>query len=165
MMVSTMRSRSAELFEGPLIAKRPLSGRSPLAIPPKSIVIVRPRPLSCREELNPIEVAERKLDYKVVVPLSGIDPRKIYVIAKPQGIVIEFRLKSGMRHANSNVAETTECRISKEFTFPSEIKRCTTIIQVCGDSLHITARKAEGGPQDAWSELIHFDTRGSLGCV
>jgi hypothetical protein len=36
---------------------------------------------------------------------------------------------------------------------------------VCGDLLQITARKSAGGECAAWSEFVHFDTRGSLGCV
>ncbi len=163
-MTSRLQSRSAE-FEAPTIAKRPLSGRTPLVMRSTSAIVIRPRALTCREELDPIDVIERKSDYEVVLPLSGIDPRKVYVIAKPQELLIEFRLKSSAQHASGKVTETTECRILREFKFPTEIQRHTTVIHLRAGSLHIRIHKAENGPQDPWSELIHFNTRGSFGCV
>ena len=119
----------------------------------------------CQQDSTPIEISGGKSDYRVIVPLSGIDPRKIYVFAKPQALLIEFRLKSSVRYDTSNVAENIECRMSREFLLPAAIEAHSTVVRVCGDSLYITARKAEGEAQHPWSELIHFDTRGSLGCV
>jgi HSP20 family molecular chaperone IbpA len=164
LMIPRLQSRSAE-FEAPTVAKRPLSGRTPLAMRSKSAIVIRPRALSCREQIDPIDVVERESDYEVVLPLNGVDPRKVFVIAKPQGLLIEFRLKSSAQHASGNVTETTECRILREFKLPIEIQRHTTVVHLRAGSLHIRAHKAENGAQDPWSELIHFNTRGSFGCI
>src|SRR6185437_961261 len=158
-MTSTAQSRSTELFEGPVFAKRSVLGRSPLSIRPIRTVLIRPSPLACHEEPIPIEIAESKLDYEVIVPLSGIDPRKIYVLAKPRSLLIEARSKSIVRHATSDVTERIERRLSREFVLPADIEAHSTTVRVCGDSLRIRARKSENDEQIPWSELIHFDTR------
>lgn len=113
----------------------------------------------------PIEIAEGRSDYEVIVPLSGIDPRKIYVFAKPQSLLIEVRFKSIVHHETSGITERVQRRISREFLLPAELEAHTTTVRVCGDSLRIRARKSEEDEQASWSEMIHFDTRGSLGCV
>jgi HSP20 family molecular chaperone IbpA len=119
--------------------------------------IARPRMPSCRQERLPVEIAENKLAYGLIVPLSGIDPRKIYVLAGPRSLLVEFRMKDNVRHASGGVAEKTECRISREFTVPDGIEAHSTTVRVCGDSLQITARKAREAQQGHWSELVRFD--------
>jgi HSP20 family molecular chaperone IbpA len=154
--------RSTESFDGPVPKRRATSCRT--SIRPNASVI--PPPLTWQDESLPIEIAEGQSEYKVIVPLSGIDPRKIYVFAMPRSLLIEIRFKSSIRHQmiNALVTESIDRRISREFTLPIEIAHGATTVQVCGESLHITARKSEHDQQTSWSQLIHFDSRASLGC-
>jgi len=133
----------------------------------RSNVSVIPRPLVWQHEPPPIEIAEGQSEYKVIVPLSGIDPGKIHVVATPRSLLIEIRLKSSVRHQMTNavVTESIDRRISREFSLPIEIERGTTTVQVRGEFLQITARKSPHDQQASWSQLIHFDTRASLGCL
>lgn len=115
----------------------------------------------------PSELIEGQAEYKLLIPLAGIDPRRAYVLAKPQSVCIEYRSKGTISHETSvpPLLEAIECRVSREIVLPAEIDTRSTTVQVCGDSLFITARKAQGHKRNSSSELVQFDTRGSLGCV
>jgi HSP20 family molecular chaperone IbpA len=115
------------------------------------------------KEPMPIDVVEEPTEYKVVVPLSGIEPRRFFVLAMPRSLLIEMRLKSRISHLTLNalVSESVDHRISREFNLPVEIEQGGTTARVCGEFLEITARKSEHSQQACWSELIHFDTRPS----
>jgi HSP20 family molecular chaperone IbpA len=117
-----------------------------------------------QDESLPIEVAEDESEYKIIVSLSGIDPRKIYVFATPRSLLIEIRFKSTIYHdlPRALVTESIDRRISREFSLPIEIVQGATRVQISGDSLHITARKSEREQETSWSQLIHVDTLASL---
>jgi hypothetical protein len=53
------------------------------------------------------------LKYKIIVPLPGIDPRKIYVFATARSLLIEIRFK-GIIHDLTRVTESIDRRISRE---------------------------------------------------
>ena len=157
---------STELFEAPAPSTRTAYRRT-LRSWPNASVVVRTRPLARQEESGAIEVAEDTLQYIIVVPLAGIDPRSVYVFAMPRSLLIEFRAKRVVSHKmiNGFMTESIKQRISREFSLPVEIEQGRTIVKVCGDSLQITARKSQEEQQKPWSQLIHFDTRTSLGCI
>jgi HSP20 family molecular chaperone IbpA len=124
------------------------------------------RSLLWRDEPPLVLIAEGPSEYKLVVPLAAIDPRKIYVFAAPHALLIEIRLKSTICHPTTNapVTEAIDRRISREFNLPIEIERGRTKVEMHGESLHITARKSQETEQASWSELVHLDTRPSWGC-
>lgn len=109
----------------------------------------------------PIEIAERPSEYEVALPLKGIDPRNIYVFARPRALLIEIRFKSTVCHGmvNSHVTETIDRRVSREYSLPIEIEQGATKVQIQGQVLYITARKSKYDVQGSWSELVPFDTQ------
>ena len=119
-----------------------------------SIVLIRShsfplRPCSVAgDTLSPIELAETPSSYSIVVPLLGVDPRKVYVFAMPTLVTIEIHCRSGICHQlnDTPVIETIDRRISREFSFPIEIEKGGTVVQVCGESLEITAAKIGANP-------------------
>ena len=133
----------------------------------KVAAIIRIGPLAKQEETVAISIAEDTSEYKIVAPLTGIDPRSVYVFATPRSVLIEFRFKRVVSHPmiDGSATETIKERISREFSLPCEIERGTTTVAICGESLQITARKSTQEQQKPWSQFIHFDTRASLGCV
>ena len=157
--------RSAESFERPFPKKRAASSRTPISTRSNSSVIRRP--LAWQAEPLPVEIVEGRFKYEVIVPLSGIDPGKIFVFATPRTLLIESRVRSSVPHqmANTVVKESIDQRISREFSLPNDIEQGGTTVEVCGESLHIAARKSDRPQQTSWSQLIHFDTRASLGSV
>jgi HSP20 family molecular chaperone IbpA len=157
--------RSTEPFEGLVPKRRAASCRPAASTRPNASVF--PGPLTWQDESLPIEIAEGPSEYKVILPLCGIDPRKIHVLAMPRSLLIEICFKSSVRHqvTNAFVTESVDRRISREFSLPIEIEKGATTVQVWGECLHITARKSEHDQQPPWSHLIHFNTRASLGCV
>ena len=112
----------------------------------------------------PAKVMNEDTAYKLVVPISGIDPRHVYVLAAPHSVLVEIRTKCVIPHEMDGAAinENTQQRISREFTLTDEIEAGTAAVRISGDSLEITAIKSRS-EHEPWSELIHFDTRGSLG--
>jgi HSP20 family molecular chaperone IbpA len=154
---------STESFEGPVPKRRPASGPTAASVRPSAFVIHRL--VTWRDKSVPI--AENQSQYRIIVPLLGIDPRKIHVFVMAHSLLIEIRFKTSVHHQMTNgvVMESINRRILREFNLPIEIEEGTTTVQVCGASLHITARKSGSDRQASWSQLIHFDTRASLGCV
>lgn len=106
-----------------------------------------------------IEITEDSAEYTFIVPLAGIDPRRIYVFARPRSLLIEIRLKNSVCHelVRASVMESIDRRIARELTLPINIEHGTTRVCVNGEFLHITARKSEHEQSRAWSELIHFE--------
>jgi HSP20 family molecular chaperone IbpA len=151
--------RSVQSFEGLIPKKRPASCRSAAAGGPK--ISESRRPQAWQEEFPAIEIAEEATEYKIIVPLSGIDPRKIYVFATPRSLLIEIRSKITVPHEldQALVMEGIDHRVSREFRLPVEIEQGGTEVQIGGESLDITARKSERQQQLPWSQLIHFDMR------
>lgn len=128
--------------------------------------IIRIHPLT-RQKESSVEIVADESQYRIVLPLTGIDPRSVYVFATPRSLLIEFRFRKMVSHPTIHgfVTENIKQRISREFSLPGEIEQGTTTVAVCGDSLYIAARKSQEEEQRPWSQLVHFDTRASLGCV
>lgn len=150
--------RSTESFERLIPKKQATSRRPPASVWPNASAIARP--LSWPDESLPIEIAEGPSEYKLIAPLCGIDLRKIYVFAMPRLLLIEIRYKTSICHklATAPVRERIDRRISREFDLPNEIEQGATKVQVCGESLEITARKSPHDKRASWSQLIHFET-------
>ena len=150
---------STESFEGLVPKRQAGSHRVPIS--------VAPRPAGRQGESPEIKVAESQSEYKIIVQLSGIDPRHIYVFAMPQSILIEIRFKSLVRHETLKpaVMESIDQRIAREFSLPVEIEQGATTIRTCGESLVVTARKAKERQETSWSQLIQFDMRVSACCA
>lgn len=157
--------RSGKLLLGPPPTKRAASCRSAAAGRPNLSEI--PRPQAWQGDSPSIEITEDDAEYQIIVPLSGVDPRKIYVLATSQSLLIEIRFKLGVCHEldRAPVMESIDKRISREFTLPVEIEQGGTTVEIRGGSLLITARKSEQEQESPWSQLIHFDTRAGLGLV
>lgn len=155
--------RSGRSFPGLAPSKRAQACRKAAAGRPISTEV--PRTPAWEDESASIEVTEDETEYNVLVPLSGIDPRKIYVFATPQSLLIEIRSKSTVRHelGRAPAMESIDKRISREFTLPIAIEQGATIVEIRGGSLLIRARKSDVEQPSLWSQLIHFDTRAGLG--
>jgi HSP20 family molecular chaperone IbpA len=165
-MTQPAQFESTKLIQSsPFRGKRPERLRRVLSPRPTSTIVIRSQCLARDEKAIPVDINESTSEYKFIVPLAGIDARNAYVFAKPHSLLIEFRMKTGLEHWATGVTERIDCRILREFSLPDQIEAHSTVIRVCGDSLRITARKAEEDQQLVWSELIAFDTRSSLGCV
>lgn len=157
--------RSTEPFEG-TPPQRPAASRlTPICRKPNTSVIARP--LAGQDESLSIEVVERESEYQLSMPLSGIDPRKVYVLVAPHSLLIEIRFKNVMRHQaiRAVVTESINWQMVREFNLPAEIEQGGTTVRLYGETLQITARKSQHDRQTSWSQLIHFDTRPSLSCA
>jgi HSP20 family molecular chaperone IbpA len=108
-----------------------------------------------------IQIVESETEYGIVVPLSGIDARNVYIFAAPHSVMIEVRLKRSVRHGlmDDTVTETIDQRIERAFGLPAEIERGGTTVRISGESLFITARKAVQSRNTLWSQLIQFDAK------
>lgn len=156
--------RSNKLLEGPVSSKRAVPCRTAAGRPNFSAIS---RPKAWQDESPSIEITEAQTDYKIIVPLSGIDPRKIYLFATPRSLLIEIRSKSTVCHElpGATATEKIDHRISRELTLPAGIKQGGTTVELRGASLLITARKSDCEQPAPWSQLIHFDTRAGLGLI
>ena len=96
--------------------------------------------------------------YEIMVPISGVDPKKVYIFATEQSIQIEVRVKSSLHHWHGPeaVAEDLDQRVSRELRFPTEIVRGLTTVRISGDCLRITAVKSSERQHRPWSEFVHF---------
>jgi HSP20 family molecular chaperone IbpA len=109
----------------------------------------------------PVHIADGSGEYKLTMPLVGIDPRNVFILASPRSLLIEVRLKRTISHETTGgpVAECIDRRITREFTLPVEIARNGTSVQVVEKRLQITARKAQHDQQGPWSQLVCFSTQ------
>jgi len=164
-VMSAMAQVSNALFNESIPKKQAASCQLALSLRSKGLVLLPP--IVWNDEPLPIEVAEAESEYSIILPLSGIDPRNIYVFAKPRSLLIEIRWKSSTHHpvSNAHITENVERRISRELNLPTEIEERATTVRISGDFLQVTARKSRHDQQTSWSELIRFDTRASLGCI
>lgn len=125
------------------------------------------QPLVFLTQLPPVKPNEDGGEYKILVPTRGIDLRHIYLVATPVSLLIEVRIRNSIKHdeADPVFAEIEYQRISRELRFRHPIEERGTIVQVRGAALQITCRKAATSEEKSWSEMLHFDTRASLGPV
>ena len=129
--------------------------------------LIGSQPLVLLKQLPPVKPNGDGGEYRVLVPTRGIDLRHIYVVATPDSLLIEVRIQNSIKHdeADPVFAEVERHRISRELRFRHPIKERGTIVQVRGGALQITCRKATTSEQKSWSEILHFDSRASLGSV
>jgi len=106
------------------------------------------------------EIKDSPCEYKIVVPLPGIERRNVYVFAAPYTISLEIRMKATVEHSSeeTRVAERTDQRICREFRFGTQIQARSTKIQFDGDCIQITATKSNLEQQETWSEFVQFTT-------
>ena len=125
------------------------------------------QPLVFSTQLPPVKPVENGGEYKILVPTNGIDLRHFYVMATPDSLLIEVRIRNSFKHdgAEPVFSEVQTQRISRELRFRHPIEERGTIVQVRGGALQITCRKAATSEQKSWSEILHFDSRASLGSV
>jgi HSP20 family molecular chaperone IbpA len=120
------------------------------------------------KELPPIEWDESDAGHTILVPMHGIDLRHIYVVAGPDSILIDMKVRKTVKHEDEGplLVEIRDQRISRELKFRHTIQKGATVVRVRGEALEITCRKAtQTEESNSWSELLRFDTRSSLGCV
>jgi HSP20 family molecular chaperone IbpA len=129
--------------------------------------LIGSHPLVFLTQLPPVEPVENGGEYKILVPTNGIDLRHFYVVATPDSLLIEVRIRNSFKHDEPDpvLAEIHNQRISRELRFRHPIEERGTIVQVRGGELQITCRKAATSDDKSWSEILHFDTRASLGSV
>jgi HSP20 family molecular chaperone IbpA len=99
--------------------------------------------------------------------MSGIDLRHVYVLAAPQSLLIEIRVRKTVQHQEDDPvdAEIEDRRVSRELKLRHRIERRRTVVDTVGDLLRITSVKASEAEENMWSDLVHLDTRASLGSV
>lgn len=133
----------------------------------ESSKLIGSQPLVFLTQLPPVEPVENGGEYEILVPTNGIDLRHFYVVATPDALLIEVRIRSSFKHdeADPVFAEIQNQRISRELRFRHPIEERGTMVQVRGGELQITCRKAAISDDKSWSEILHFDTRASLGSV
>ncbi|HEX4230534.1 MAG TPA: Hsp20/alpha crystallin family protein [Bryobacteraceae bacterium] len=111
-------------------------------------------------EVHPVtDSYESSTHYEIIVPISGIDHRNVYVFAGPRSIVIEILTKKAIQHASGDaiLSERTDQRIRREFILRVPIEAGSTKVKFEGDFLQITASKSREEEQETWSEFIRFD--------
>ena len=96
MIMNAGAQRSPEPFEV-MPPQRPAASRL-ASICRKPTTTVATRPLAGHDESPSIEIVEGESEYQLSMPLSGIDPRRIYVFVAPHSLLIEIRLKKVVRH-------------------------------------------------------------------
>lgn len=113
-----------------------------------------------RSECPPIDVKEGQSSFEVILPVEHINPRNIYIFARPHSLLIEIRSKLNIRHPLSSTfaEESIHKQILREISFPVEIDNGATSIQLCGMALRISLKKLQLGEQASCSKLVPFDT-------
>jgi hypothetical protein len=117
------------------------------------------------EMLPPILVQENVGGFRIRVPISDIDLRKIWIFAAPHSICIEFRSRDMVHHSEASCREIDEQRTVRELRLSQKIKEGCTNARPAGHELQITCLKDSTPDDTNWAEMINFDTRASLGTV
>jgi HSP20 family molecular chaperone IbpA len=138
-----------------------------LSVTVKTSEVVKCKPLTLETDVPSIQVTEDREKYRILVPMSGIDLRHVYVLAAPQSLLIEIRVRKTVQHQEDDPvdAEVEDRRVSRELKLRHPIERRRTVVDTVGDLLRITSVKASEAEENMWSDLVHFDTRASLGSV
>jgi len=110
--------------------------------------------------------SETTAEYRVVVPIAGMDLQQLFIVATSQTLLIELRERETVPHEENGpvFSETQERRTSRELRFRCPIEK-GVCLQVHDRELWITCRKASTAEEQSWSEWLRFDTRASLGCI
>jgi HSP20 family molecular chaperone IbpA len=122
-------------------------------------------PIATRDLLPPATITETEDTLRILIPLYGVDLRHVYVIATARSIIVEIRMKNRIDHEGVAMTEVQEQRMIRELKFLTNIEERTTGVRVVRGELEITCTKADSGDDRGWSDLMHFDTRASLGCI
>lgn len=117
------------------------------------------------QPLPDLTIHETATAYRILVPLKGVDLRHVYVFATPRAILVEIRIKTALVHAGTVHKEIQEQRLLRELRLGAVLKEGTTAVRAVGTDLEITCIKAVNAEEKAWSEMVRWDTRASLGCV
>ena len=117
------------------------------------------------QSLAPITITETASQFKILLPLDGIDARKLYIFATQQSILIEVRINRTVRHQRANCQEVQHQRLTREIRLHKPIEEGATTVSWIGNNLEITCVKATDLADRAWSEFVHLDTRASLGGI
>ncbi len=133
----------------------------------KASDLVQCKPLALRKSIPQLRVIEDRDQYTILVPLKGIDLRQVFILAAPRSLLIEVRVREILQDQGNDLieAEVENQRISRELTLRHPIRRGRTAVDTVGGLLRITSLKAPEATEDHWSDLVHFDTRASLGPV
>jgi HSP20 family molecular chaperone IbpA len=117
---------------------------------------------------NPLqlECGETVGEYTVIVPMTGIDLRQVFVVATPHTLLIEVRDRESVNYEGNGpvFSEIRDRRVSRELRLRHPIEKDVHLHRNANQLL-ITCRKTATGEEQSWSELLRFDTRASLGCV
>jgi HSP20 family molecular chaperone IbpA len=155
--------RAPEPFRGAPSQQTVASRPSSICKKPNASAITR----LCNEEKEPasIEIIEKEFEYQFSMPLSGIDPRRVYVFVTPHALLIEIRFKNMVLHQaiTGAVIESINGQIVREFSLPAEIEQGATTVRLYEGTLQITARKSQQAQRTSWSQLVDFDAKPSLG--
>jgi HSP20 family molecular chaperone IbpA len=160
-MNSAATQRAAETREPSIPKKRPVASGGASNVQSKTRLAVHTQPVVWEDKTLELELVERPSSFTLSLPLSGIDPRQVYIQAASNSLLIEFRVKKTMSHnlLEGGFKESIDKRMSVEFTLPLEIEQGATTVGVYGGLLEITARKAPRTEQASWSEIVPFPTR------
>ncbi|MGA7412618.1 MAG: hypothetical protein WBW33_19220 [Bryobacteraceae bacterium] len=152
-----MKNRVAPSKESPRPALR-------VVVPPQVPDAAQANNLDSAHAIN---VEEKQSGYTVIMGLHGVDPRTVSVLARATSLLIEVSVNEVFRHplVKDLALEIVHQNVSREVRFPTEIERGCTVIQIRGAFLEIIALKAKSVQDAHWSDLVHFDSRSSRGCM
>jgi HSP20 family molecular chaperone IbpA len=127
---------------------------------------VKIQPLLPGRSLPPVTDRESPGEYTVVVPMTGVDPRQVFVTATPDTLLIEIRDRETVNHEGNGpvFSKIQDRRASRELRFRHPIEKGISL-RVNRNQLLITCRQAPAREEQSWSELLRLDTRASLGGV
>jgi HSP20 family molecular chaperone IbpA len=167
MISPTLLSRSGTQESKETPSNQTHRQRGFLSVTVKTSEVVKCKPLTLEKHVPSIQVTEDREKYRILVPMSGIDLRHVYVLAAPQSLLIEIRVRKTVQHQEDDPvdAEVEDRRVSRELKLRHPIERRRTVVDTVGDLLRITSVKASEAEENMWSDLVHFDTRASLGSV
>jgi HSP20 family molecular chaperone IbpA len=109
-------------------------------------------------------ITETESQFRILLPLDGIDAQYVSMFATPQAVLVEVRIKNAITHCSANCQEIQQERFTRKIKLHNPIKKGATTVRLLGNNLEINCTKATDSGKKGWSELLHLDTRSSLGC-
>ena len=133
----------------------------------KTLELVKCKAPAFESEVRAMQATQDAGEYRILLPLVGVDPRNVYVRAAARSLLVEVRSRKRVRYPHDEPFDfrLEDCCVSCEFKLRNPIRQGGTLIEAVGNSLHITAIKSPNLEETSWSELVQFDTRASLGRV
>src|SRR5690242_21895733 len=74
------------------------------------------------QSLASITITETASQFKILLPLDGIDARKLYIFATQQSILLEVRINRTVTHQQANCQEVQHQRITREIRLHKPIE-------------------------------------------